>query len=123
MLQRGLPKNDTFSYGATISPYRFRRTRLSPDCLKLRLQGAQAVIGHIDRAWAYSFQSSSGQAMVESFGTLWPAGAVVVSPMPWVFLISVGLFIRGTAHSDAESRRDAGFGSRSGTRESMGSPR
>jgi hypothetical protein len=64
----GCPKNDTFSYGANNQP-----VQISQDTIvarlpqKLLLQGAQAVIGHIDRAWAYSFQSNSGQAMIQSF--------------------------------------------------------
>ena len=52
----------------TTSPYRSRKkpsvARLPQ---KILLQGAQAVIGHIDRAWAYSFQTNTGQAMVQSF--------------------------------------------------------
>ena len=63
----GCPKNDTFSYGATNQPVQISQdTVVARLPQKLLLQGAQAVIGHIDRAWAYSFQSSSGQAMVQS---------------------------------------------------------
>lgn len=64
----GCPKTDTFSYGPNNQPVQIaKETTVARLPQKLLLQGAQAVIGHIDRAWAYSFQSNSGQAMVQAF--------------------------------------------------------
>jgi phosphatidylserine/phosphatidylglycerophosphate/cardiolipin synthase-like enzyme len=64
----GCPKLDTYSYGPGNQPVQIaKETLISRLPQQLLLQGAQAVIGHIDRAWAYSFQTNTGQAMVQSF--------------------------------------------------------
>jgi phosphatidylserine/phosphatidylglycerophosphate/cardiolipin synthase-like enzyme len=64
----GCPKQDTYSYGPGNQPVQIaKETLVSRLPQQLLLQGAQAVIGHIDRAWAYSFQTNTGQAMVQSF--------------------------------------------------------
>ena len=64
----GCPKNDTYSYGPNNQPVQIAKDTLVARLpQKILLQGAQAVIGHIDRAWAYSFQTNTGQAMVQSF--------------------------------------------------------
>lgn len=63
----GCPKTDTFSYGANQQPAQIaNETMVARLPQKMLLQGAQAVIGHIDRAWAYSFQTNTGQAMAQS---------------------------------------------------------
>lgn len=64
----GCPKFDTYSYGADDQPVAIAQDTLVARLpQKMLLQGAQAVIGHIDRAWAYSFQSNTGQAVLQSF--------------------------------------------------------
>jgi phosphatidylserine/phosphatidylglycerophosphate/cardiolipin synthase-like enzyme len=64
----GCPKLDTYSYGPGNVPVQIAKdTLVSRLPQQLLLQGAQAVIGHVDRAWAYSFQTNTGQAMVQSF--------------------------------------------------------
>ena len=64
----GCPKFDTYAYGANNQPVQIAKDTLVARLpQKMLLQGAQAVIGHIDRAWAYSFQTNTGQAMVQSF--------------------------------------------------------
>ncbi len=64
----GCPKTDTYTYGPGNQPVQIAKdTLVSRLPQQMLLQGAQAVIGHIDRAWAYSFQSNTGQAMVQSF--------------------------------------------------------
>lgn len=63
----GCPQFDTYSGtggpGRQISASSFV-ARLPQ---KLLLSGAQAIIGHIDRAFAFSFQNSVGQPMVQGF--------------------------------------------------------
>ena len=62
----GCPQFDTYSYDAASQPVRIANSTLVARLpQRLLLAGAQAVIGHIDRAWAYSFQTRVGTPMVQ----------------------------------------------------------
>ena len=64
----GCPKFDTYTYGPDNKPVQVAGQDLVARLpQKMLLAGAQAVIGHIDRAWAYSFQNSVGTTMPQSF--------------------------------------------------------
>ncbi len=64
----GCPVLDTFTYGPDKQPRRIAAKSLVARLpQKLLLAGAQAVIGHIDRAWAFSFRNSTGAAMTQNF--------------------------------------------------------
>ncbi len=55
------PVYDTYSYGATEQPVQIAgESIISRLAQQILLNGAQAVIGHVDRAWAYSFQNGKG---------------------------------------------------------------
>ncbi len=61
------PIADTYSYGPNDTPVQIAKepiiARLPQQIL---LNGAQAVIGHVDRAWAYSFQSGPGTTVIQN---------------------------------------------------------
>ena len=62
----GWPENDTYSYQhPKISP-KPMMARL-PQALLGRENGALAVLGHIDRAWSYSYQADGHQPQDQSF--------------------------------------------------------
>ena len=63
----GCPTHDTYSYDANDTPVAIaNQTIIARLPQQMLLNGAQAVIGHIDRAWAFSFQSRSGVAVVQN---------------------------------------------------------
>jgi len=64
----GCPQFDTYSYGPDDTGIKIaQQTFLARLPQKLLVQGAQAVVGHIDRAWIYSFQTQAQQPMVQVF--------------------------------------------------------
>ena len=122
----GCPKFDTYSYGANNQPVQIAKDTLVARLpQKMLLQGAQAVIGHIDRAWAYSFQTNTGQAMVQSFRD--PlirllqgrsvGDALDIFDQRWSVLSAE------SPDLDSESRRHAELGPRLGDGESLGGAR
>ncbi len=56
----GCPEFDTYSYQGDKPAPLARAAIIARLPQRILLAGAQAVIGHIDRAWAYGFQSAAG---------------------------------------------------------------
>jgi len=55
------PAQDSYTYDENHAPQKIADKPLIARLpQQLLLNGAQAVIGHVDRAWAYSFQSAKG---------------------------------------------------------------
>ncbi len=64
----GCPQTDTYSYDPNDQPVQIAPATMVAELPKrMLLSGAQAVIGHVDRGWAYSFQGMRGQSMVQTF--------------------------------------------------------
>jgi phosphatidylserine/phosphatidylglycerophosphate/cardiolipin synthase-like enzyme len=61
------PQFDTYNYLGDQPLQIAPRTIFARLPRQLLLAGAQAVIGHVDRSWAYSFQNQQQQAMVDGF--------------------------------------------------------
>ncbi len=61
------PQFDTYNYVGDQPQQIAPRTIFARLPQRLLLAGAQAVIGHVDRSWAYSFQNQQQQSMVEGF--------------------------------------------------------
>lgn len=62
----GWPEHDTFNHARRIAP-RAMFAELPKALLAHPGGGALAVLGHVDRAWAYSFQSSRNAPQVQAF--------------------------------------------------------
>jgi phosphatidylserine/phosphatidylglycerophosphate/cardiolipin synthase-like enzyme len=64
----GCPQFDTYCYGPNEKPVKIaQQTFLARLPQRLLLLGTQAVIGHIDRSWVYSFQTQAQQPMMQVF--------------------------------------------------------
>jgi hypothetical protein len=63
----GCPQFDTYSGDGSAGAQIANSTFVARLPQKLLLSGAQAVIGHIDRSFAFSFQNSLGQSMFQGF--------------------------------------------------------
>ena len=64
----GCPQFDTYVYDPNRQPVQIApRTLVSRLPQRMLLSGAQAVIGHIDQAFAFSFQNMGGAGMAQNF--------------------------------------------------------